>query len=40
MDLEIRFYPTDKMYKEYVYKVLCRDIAVCCIVAATVAGGR
>ena len=38
MDLEIRFYPTDKMYKEYVYKVLCRDIVVCCIVAATVAG--
>lgn len=38
MGLEIRFYPTDKMYKEYVYKVLCRDIVVCCIVAATVAG--
>lgn len=38
MNFENRFYPTDKMYKEYVYKVLCRDMAVCCIVAATVAG--
>ena len=38
MDFENRFYPTDEMYKEYVYKVLCRDMVVCCIVAAAVAG--
>ncbi|MCI9169271.1 MAG: hypothetical protein HFH01_14150 [Dorea sp.] len=38
MDFENRFYPTDEMYKEYVYKVLCRDMVVCCIIAATVAG--
>lgn len=38
MDFENRFYPTDEMYKEYVYKVLCRDMAVCCIIAAVVAG--